>query len=249
MKQAIVVKYLLSEDKIIQNYLSRNHLSKMKEMRLFLFCAVLFLATPFYTKAQTSADVVQTLEDKYGWARAKVIEESVTLNGPAEMFTRILSDKRPFDIPTFSYLSVYLGKYYDKVYGTKILATAEQTAVNTSAEQKSECAREIAKIDGKMHITLNAGTTKLTDNSYELSMTAITTIGEFLNPERGIGVYKGWRPIANKVTITINPQNKAGQPVVTWSKDFSNCTISLPIVGDTNYSEIILAGLRKGGKM
>ena len=41
-------------------------------------------------------------------------------------------------------------------------------------------------------------------------MTTITTIGEFLNPERGLGVYKGWRPIANKVAITINTQNRTG---------------------------------------
>jgi len=218
-------------------------------MRLFLFCAVFFMATPFYTKAQTTADIVQTLEEKYGWARAKVIEESVTVNGPAEMFTRIMADKRSIDISTFSYLSVYLGKYYDKVYGTDIINSAEKTSVNTTAEQKAACAKEIAKIKGKLRITLNARSMKLTDNSYELSMTTITTIGEFLNPERGVGVSAGWRPTANKVAITINPLNRTGQPVVKWSPDFSNCTIDLPIVGDTNYSSVIIAGLKKGGKI
>jgi hypothetical protein len=217
-------------------------------MRLFLFCAIFFITTPFYTKAQTTADIVQTLEEKYNWSRAKVIEESVTINGPAEMFTRIMSDKRSFDISTFSYLSSYLGKYYDKVYGTDILNSAEKTAVNTTAEQKAACAKEIAKIAGKLHITLNARTPKLTDNSYELSMTTLTTIGEFLNPERGVGVAAGWRPIAKKVAITINTLNKTGQPVVRWSQDLSNCTIDLPVGGDTNYSSVIIAGLKKGGK-
>ena len=218
-------------------------------MRLFLLFAILSLAAPFYTKAQTTADIVETLEEKYNWSRAKVIQESVTINGPSEMFTRIMSDKRSFDISTFSYLSSYLGKYYDKVYGTDILNSAEKTSVNTTAEQKAVCAKEIAKIAGKLHITLNAKGVKLTDNSYELSMTALTTIGEFLNPERGVGVALGWRPIANKIAITINPLNRAGQPIVKWSKDFSTCTIDLPIVGDTNYSSIILAGLKKGGKV
>jgi hypothetical protein len=218
-------------------------------MRLFLFCAVFFIAAPFCTKAQTTADIVQTLEQKYNWARAKVIQESVTVNGPPEMFTRIMSDKRSFDISTFSYLSSYLGKYFDKVYGTDILNSAEKTSVNTTAEQKAACAKEISKISGKLHITLNARGTKLTDNSYELSMTTLTTIGEFLNPERGVGVSAGWRPNANKVAITINTLNRTGQPIVKWSKDFSNCTIDLPIVGDTNYSSIILDGLKKGGKI
>ena len=218
-------------------------------MKLFLLCAMFFIAAPFCTKAQTTANIVQTLEENYTWARAKVIEESVTINGPAEMFTRIMSDKRAIDISTFSYLSFYLGKYYDKVYGTDIINSAEKTAVNTTAEQKAACAREISKIAGKLHITLNARNTKLTDNSYELSMTTLTTIGEFLNPERGVGVALGWRPIAKKVAITINTLNKTGQPVVKWSKDFSTCTIDLPIVGDTNYSSIILAGLKKGGKI
>jgi len=218
-------------------------------MRQFLFCAILFIATPFFTKAQKAADIVETLEEKYNWSRAKVIEESVTINGPAEMFTRIMSDQRAIDITTFSYLSSYLGKYYDKVYGTNILNSAEKTSVNTTPEQKAACAREIAKIAGKLHITLNANGTKLTDNSYELSMTTLLTIGEFLNPERGVGVYKGWRPIASKVAITINTQNKTGQPTVTWSNNFSNCTIALPVGGDTNYSEVLLAGLKKGGKM
>lgn len=217
-------------------------------MRLFLLCAICFLATPFYTKAQTTATIVQTLEEKYNWSRAKIIQEAVTINGPAEMFTRIMSDTRSYDITTFSYLSSYLGKYFDKVYGTDILNSAEKTAVNTTADQKAACAKEISKIAGKLHITLNAAGMKLTDNSYELSMTTLTTIGEFLNPERGIGVYKGWRPIANKVAITINPQNRTGQPIVKWSKDFSNCTIDLPIAGDTNYSSIILDGLKNGGK-
>lgn len=217
-------------------------------MRLFLFCAIFFMATPFYSNAQKTADIVQTLEQNYSWARAKVIQESVTINGPAEMFTRIKSDKRSFDITTFSYLSFYLGKYFDKVYGTDILNSAEKTSVNTTAEQKSACAKEIAKIAGKLHITLNATGSKFTDNSYELSMTTLTTIGEFFNPERGVGVYKGWRPIANKVAITINTQNKTGQPAVRWSKDFSNCTIDLPIGGDTNYSSILIDGLTKGGK-
>ncbi|WP_316850490.1 hypothetical protein [Pedobacter agri] len=67
-------------------------------MRKFLLCALIIVASNFYTSAQTSADVVKTLEEKYSWARAKVIEETVTLNGPAEMFTRILADKRSFDI-------------------------------------------------------------------------------------------------------------------------------------------------------
>ena len=218
-------------------------------MKLFLFCAIFCLATPFYTKAQTTADIVQTLEEKYNWSRAKVIEESVTINGSSEMFTRIMADKRSFDISTFSYLSSYLGKYFDKVYGTDILNSAEKTSVNTTAEQKAACAREISKIAGKLHITLNAKGVKLTDNSYELSMTTLTTIGEFLNPERGVGVALGWRPIAKKVAITINTLNRTGQPVVKWSKDFSACTIDLPIVGDTNYSSIILAGLKKGGKI
>ena len=218
-------------------------------MRLFLFCAIFFIAAPYCTKAQTTADIVQTLEQNYNWSRAKVIQESVTINGPAEMFTRIMSDKRSFDISTFSYLSSYLGKYYDKVYGTDILNSAEKTAVNTTTEQKAACAKEISKISGKLHITLNARGVKLTDNSYELSMTTLTTIGEFLNPERGVGVATGWRPIANRVAITINDLNRAGQPVVKWSKDFSNCTIDLPIVGDTNYSSIIIDGLKKGGKI
>jgi len=218
-------------------------------MRVFLFCAIFFIATPFFTKAQTTADIVQTLEEKYGWARAKVIEESVTVNGPAQMFTRIMSDQRSVDISTFSYLSVYLGKYFDKVYGTDILNSAEKTSINTTAEQKAACAKEIAKIAGKLHITLNARDIKLTDNSYELSMTTITTIGEFLNPERGLGVYKGWKPTANKVAIIINTQNRTGQPTVKWSPDFSKCTIDLPVAGDTNYSTIILDGLKKGGKM
>jgi len=121
-------------------------------MRLYLLCAIFFIATPFYTKAQTSGDIVQTLEEKYGWARAKVIEESVTVNGPAELFTRIMSDKRSVDISTFSYLSVYLGKYFDKVYGTDILNSAEKTSVNTTAEQKNACAKEISEISGKLHI-------------------------------------------------------------------------------------------------
>ncbi|RNL55912.1 hypothetical protein D7004_03930 [Pedobacter jejuensis] len=207
------------------------------------------MATPFYTKAQTTADIVQTLEQKYNWSRAKVIEESVTINGPSEMFTRIMSDKRSFDISTFSYLSSYLGKYFDKVYGTNILSSAEKTSVNTTAEQKAACAKEISKISGKLHITLNAQGVKLTDNSYELSMTTITTIGEFLNPERGVGVSSGWRPIANKIAITINTLNKSGQPIVKWNKDFTTCIIDLPIVGDTNYSSIILDGLKKGGKI
>ncbi|WP_148042750.1 hypothetical protein [Pedobacter jejuensis] len=218
-------------------------------MRLFLFCAIFCMATPFYTKAQTTADIVQTLEQKYNWSRAKVIEESVTINGPSEMFTRIMSDKRSFDISTFSYLSSYLGKYFDKVYGTNILSSAEKTSVNTTAEQKAACAKEISKISGKLHITLNAQGVKLTDNSYELSMTTITTIGEFLNPERGVGVSSGWRPIANKIAITINTLNKSGQPIVKWNKDFTTCIIDLPIVGDTNYSSIILDGLKKGGKI
>ena len=218
-------------------------------MRLILLCAIFYLATPFYTKAQTTADIVQTLEQNYNWSRAKVIQETVTINGPTEMFTRILSDKRSFDISTFSYLSSYLGKYFDKVYGTDILNSAEKTAVNTTAEQKAACAKEIAKISGKLHITLNAKGVKLTDNAYELSMTTLTTIGEFLNPERGVGVSLGWRPIANKIAITINTLNGTGQPVVKWSKDFSACTIDLPIGGDTNYSSVILAGLKKGGKI
>lgn len=218
-------------------------------MRLLLLCAIFFIATPFYTKAQTTPDIVQTLEQNYNWSRAKVIEESVTVNGPAEMFTRIKSDKRSFDISTFSYLSSYLGKYFDKVYGTDILNSAEKTAVNTTAAQKAACAKEISKIAGKLHITLNARGTKLTDNSYEISMTTLTTIGEFLNPERGVGVALGWRPIAKNVNIIINTLNKTGQPVVTWSRDFSSCTIGLPIVGDTNYSSVIIDGLKKGGKM
>jgi len=218
-------------------------------MRLILFFAIFYIATPFYTKAQTTADIVQTLEQNYNWSRAKVIQESVTINGPSEMFTRILSDKRAFDISTFSYLSSYLGKYYDKVYGTDILNSAEKTAVNTTAEQKAACAKEISKISGTLHITLNAKGVKLTDNSYELSMTTLTTIGEFLNPERGVGVSLGWRPIAKKIAITINSLNKTGQPTVKWSNDFSTCTIDLPIVGDTNYSSIILNGLKKGGKV
>ncbi len=218
-------------------------------MKLLLFCAIFCLATSFYTKAQTTADIVQTLEQKYNWSRAKVIQESVTINGPSEMFTRILSDKRSFDITTFSYLSSYLGKYFDKVYGTDILNSAEKTSVNTTAEQKAACAKEILKISGKLHITLNANGAKLTDNSYELSMTTLTTIGEFLNPERGIGVALGWRPIANKIAITINTLNKSGQPLVKWNKEFTTCIIELPIVGDTNYSSIILAGLKKGGKI
>ncbi|MFC4209719.1 hypothetical protein GJU39_00010 [Pedobacter petrophilus] len=218
-------------------------------MRLLFFCAIFCMATTFCTKAQTTADIVQTLEQKYNWSRAKIIEESVTLNGPSEMFTRIMSDKRSFDISTFSYLSSYLGKYFDKVYGTNILNSAEKTSVNTTAEQKAACAKEISKISGKLHITLNAQGVKLTDNSYELSMTTLTTIGEFLNPERGVGVSSGWRPIANKIAITINTLNKSGQPLVKWNKDFSICTIDLPIVGDTNYSSIILDGLKKGGKI
>jgi len=218
-------------------------------MRLFLFCAIFCLSTSFYTKAQSTADIVQTLEEKYNWSRAKVIQESVTINGPSEMFTRIMADKRSFDISTFSYLSSYLGKYFDKVYGTDILNSAEKTSVNTTAEQKAACAREISKIAGKLHITLNANGVKLTDNSYELGMTTLTTIGEFLNPERGVGVASGWRPIAGKISITINSLNRTGQPIVKWSKDLSNCTIDLPIVGDTNYSNIILAGLKKGGKI
>ena len=218
-------------------------------MRLFLFCAIFCLATPFYTKAQKTSDIVETLEQKYNWARAKVIQESVTINGPSEMFTRIMSDKRSYDISTFSYLSSYLGKYFDKVYGTDILNTAEKTAVNTTAEQKAACAKEIAKISGKLHITLNANGVKLTDNSYELGMTTLTTIGEFLNPERGVGVALGWRPTANKIAITINTLNKTGQPIVKWSKDMTTCTIDLPIAGDTNYSSIIIAGLKKGGKI
>ena len=233
----------------ISHYVLNDHLLKNKGMRLFLLCAILCLATPFYTKAQTTADIVQTLEQNYNWSRAKVIQETVTINGPAEMFTRIMSDKRSFDISTFSYLSSYLGKYFDKVYGTDILNSAEKTSVNTTAEQKAACAKEIAKIAGKLHITLNAKGFKLTDNSYELSMTTLTTIGEFLNPERGVGVSLGWRPIANKIAITINTLNKTGQPTVRWSKDFSTCTIDLPIVGDTNYSSIILNGLKKGGKI
>lgn len=207
------------------------------------------MASNFYASAQTSADVVKTLEEKYSWARAKVIEETVTLNGPAEMFTRILSDKRSFDISTFSYLSAYLGKYFDKVYGTDILNSAEKTSVNTSAEQRAACAKEITKIKGKFHITLNAKDTKLTDNGYELSMTTLTTIGEFLNPERGVGVAGGWRPVGSKILITINTMNKAGQPVVRWNKELTSCTIDLPIVGDTNYSSIIIDGLKKGGKI
>ncbi|AMR33993.1 hypothetical protein A0256_22360 [Mucilaginibacter sp. PAMC 26640] len=218
-------------------------------MRILLFYAILLIATPFYTKAQSTVDIVQTLEEKYNWSRAKVIEESITINGPAEMFTRIMSDKRSFDISTFSYLSSYLGKYFDKVYGTDILNSAEKTSVNTTAQQKAACAKEIAKISGKLHITLNARSTKLTDNSYELSMTTLTTIGEFLNPERGVGVAAGWRPIANKVAITINTLNKTGQPIVRWSKDLSNCTIDLLVGGDTNYSSVIIDGLKKGGKM
>ncbi|RZK18690.1 MAG: hypothetical protein EOO43_12325 [Flavobacterium sp.] len=218
-------------------------------MKLFLRCAMFLIAAPFCTKAQATANIVQTLEENYTWARAKVIEESVTINGPAEMFTRIMSDKRAIDISTFSYLSFYLGKYYDKVYGTDILNSAEKTAVNTTAEQKAACAKEISKIAGKLHITLNARNTKLTDNSYELSMTTITTIGEFFNPERGVGVYTGWRPTAKKVAITINTLNKTGQPIVKWSTDFSSCTIDLPIVGDTNYSSVIISGLKKGGKI
>lgn len=216
-------------------------------MRRFLFCAVIFMAASFYAKAQTSADIVTTLEQKYSWAKARVIEESVTINGPAEMFTRILSDQRSIDISTFSYLSVYLGKYFDKVYGTDILNSAEKTSVNTTAEQKAACAKEIAKIKGKLHITLNARNTKLTDNSYELGMTTLRTIGEFLNPERGVGVAAGWGPAASKVAITIITLNKTGQPVVKWSTDRSNCTIDLPILGDTNYSNIIIEGLKKGG--
>ncbi|WP_316762126.1 hypothetical protein [Pedobacter aquatilis] len=218
-------------------------------MRKFLLCALIIVASNFYASAQTSADVVKTLEEKYSWARAKVIEETVTLNGPAEMFTRILSDKRSFDISTFSYLSVYFGKYFDKVYGTDILNSAEKTSVNTSAEQRSACAKEIAKIKGKFHITLNAKDTKLTDNGYELSMTTLTTIGEFLNPERGVGVAAGWRPTASKISININTLNKAGQPVVRWNKELTSCTIDLPIVGDTNYSSILINGLKKGGKI
>ncbi|MVN91824.1 hypothetical protein [Mucilaginibacter aquatilis] len=217
-------------------------------MRLLFFCAIFFIASSTYTQAQTSADVVKTLEQNHSWARAKIIEKSVTLNGPAEMFARILSDKRSFDISTFSYLSSYLGKYYDKVYGTEILNSAEKTAVNTTAEQKAACAKEIAEVAGKLHITLNARNTKLTDNSYELSMTTLTTIGEFLNPERGVGVALGWRPKASKLSIIVNTLNKSGQPVVKWSADLSNCTIDLPIVGDTNYSSVILDGLKKGGR-
>ncbi len=207
------------------------------------------MASNFYVHAQTSADVVKVLEEKYGWARAKVIEETVTLNGPAEMYTRILSDKRAFDISTFSYLSVYLGKYFDKVYGTDILNSAEKTSVNTSAEQRSACAKEIAKIKGKLHIILNGKDTKLTDNGYELAMTTLTTIGEFLNPERGPGVAGGWRPVGSRILITINTVNKTGQPVVKWNKELTSCTIDLPIVGDTNYSNIIIEGLKKGGKI
>jgi hypothetical protein len=218
-------------------------------MRLFLFCAIFCLATPFYTKAQSTGDIVQTLEQKYNWARAKIIEESVTINGPSEMFTRIMSDQRSFDISTFSYLSSYLGKYFDKVHGTEILNSAEKTSVNTTAEQKAACAKEISKISGKLHITLNASGVKLTDNSYELSMTTLTTIGEFLNPERGVGVSSGWRPTANKIAIVINNLNRAGQPIVKWNNNFSICTIDLPIVGDTNYSDIIVAGLKKRGKI
>lgn len=90
-------------------------------MRKLLCCAILIMASTFFVNAQTSADVVKILEEKYGWARARVIEETVTVNGPGEMFDRILSDKRSFDISTFSYLSVYLGKYFDKVYGTDII--------------------------------------------------------------------------------------------------------------------------------
>jgi hypothetical protein len=234
---------------VFQQKMSTFKVLKIKEMRLFLLCVILYLATPVFTKAQSTADIVQTLEQNYNWSRAKVIQESVTINGPAEMFTRIMSDKRSFDISTFSYLSSYLGKYYDKVYGTDILNSAEKTAVNTTAEQKAACAKEIAKIAGKLHITLNAKGIKLTDNSYELSMTTLTTIGEFLNPERGVGVALGWRPIANKIAITINNLNRTGQPIVKWSNNFSTCTIDLPIVGDTNYSSIILAGLKKGGKI
>lgn len=218
-------------------------------MRLFLFCAIFCLAAPFYTRAQTTADIVQTLEQNYNWSRAKLIQESVTINGPSEMFTRIMSDKRSFDISTFSYLSSYLGKYFDKVYGTGILNSAEKTSVNTTAEQKAACAKEISKISGKLHLTLNANSVKLTDNSYELSMTTITTIGEFFNPERGVGVALGWRPTANKIAIIINSVNKTGQPVVKWSNNLSTCTIDLPIVGDTNYSNVILDGLKKGGKI
>ena len=218
-------------------------------MKLFLFCAFFCLATPFCTKAQSTASIVETLEENYNWSRAKIIQETVTINAPSEMFTRILSDKRAIDISTFSYLSSYLGKYFDKVYGTNILNSAEKTAVNTTAEQKAACAREMAKIAGKLHITLNANGVKLTDNSYELSMTSLTTIGEFLNPERGVGVASGWRPSASKVAITINTLNKSGQPVVRWSADLSKCTIDLPIVGDTNYSSVLIAGLKKGGKM
>lgn len=70
-------------------------------MKKLLICALIIMASNFYVHAQTSADVVKVLEEKYGWARAKVIEETVTLNGPAEMYTRILSDKRAFDISTF----------------------------------------------------------------------------------------------------------------------------------------------------
>lgn len=121
--------------------------------------------------------------------------------------------------------------------------------MNTSSEQKSACAREIAKIKGKLHINLDAKDTKLTDNSYELSMTTLTTIGEFFNPERGVGVATGWRPSGSKTSININTLNKIGQPVVRWNKELTICTIDLPIVGDTNYSSIIIDGLKKGGKI
>ena len=86
---------------VFQQKMSTFKVLKIKEMRLFLFCAIFCLAVPFYTKAQTTANIVQTLEEKYNWSRAKVIQESVTINGPAEMFTRIMSDKRSFDISTF----------------------------------------------------------------------------------------------------------------------------------------------------
>jgi hypothetical protein len=95
------------------------------------------------------------------------------------MFTRIMSDKRSFDILTLSCLSSQRGRYNAKVYGSDILNTAAKTSVNTIAKQKAACAKEIAKIAGKIHITLNAKVVKLSDNSYELRLTTLTTVGEF----------------------------------------------------------------------
>ena len=214
--------------------------------KILIVVTTMFLSSNMMFAQNDKSELVNAVENKHYWLSSEMVDKFINVNVSPEIWTKIISEpNRPVGITSFGNLGLGISKFLDNTSDKTLNKMCGFSVASDKAKSNRPiCEDQIKEAFGKINVTVNAKSVRLTEDSYMLLMKAVGQIYYYLGKTEG---NTGWKPKGKTLSFVVNTGTSEKDLGAKWNPDFSVFTITTsPYIEVPGWSDKLENVFKKG---